>query len=114
MVEENKQAQAALIIMVILGSAFIGGSVVFFDPFDDEIKISNSYFLDLNGNNRADTYRLKLKNRSNFKVVVDEISIFKYDLELDWSYNESIEIKADEAIVVICQANNIPHCGTSS
>jgi hypothetical protein len=107
MVEENKQAQAALIIMVILGSAFIGGSVVFFDPFEDEIKIGNSYFLDLNGNNHADTYRLKLKNRSNTKVIVDKISIFKYDLELEWSYNDSIEIKANEFFIVVCQADNI-------
>jgi hypothetical protein len=105
-VEENKQVQAAVIILIIIGSMAIGGSVVIFNPFEDEIKVNIAQFSDENSNNKADTLKLKLKNRSNFGVVIDEISLTKLGVKLEWSYNESIEISANSKSIVICEADN--------
>ena len=106
MVEENKQVQAAVIILIIIGSMAIGGSVIIFNPFEDEIKVNIAQFSDENSNNKADTLKLKLKNRSNFGVVIDEISLTKLGVKLEWSYNESIEISANSKSIVICEADN--------
>ncbi|NHJ39425.1 MAG: hypothetical protein FK731_05275 [Asgard group archaeon] len=107
MVEENKQIQAAVIILIIIGSAFIGGSVYIFNPFEDEIKISNAFFSDENNNKYADTLKLVLKNRANLKVTIDEISITKLGMKLEWTYNESIEINANSKFNVICKTENL-------
>jgi hypothetical protein len=106
MVEENKQVQALAVIIVIVGIAFSLGTVVFINPLEEGIRINNAYFTDLNGNNRADTLKIIIKNNSIFKITINEILLLKFYNELNWTYNESISILTNEKSTIICRSGS--------
>jgi hypothetical protein len=106
LVEENRQVQAVVIILIVIGSISIGGSVYIFNPFEDEIRINKALFSDENGNNSADTLKLVLKNNGNFRITIDEISIIRLGQKLEWFYNESIEVQANSEYNVMCKTDN--------
>ncbi|NHJ48662.1 MAG: hypothetical protein FK733_12835 [Asgard group archaeon] len=106
MFEDSVQTKAVVIILVIIGGAFVGGSVYFFNPFEDEINIRNAWFTDTDENNRADTLKLCIENRANLNTSVNKITLSIFGHDLLWSHNESIEIGPNSIFTAICQAEN--------